>query len=87
MKSNQEGMDAIQGEDGRGMDEEDEEEPPEDEEDDAFQWDPSEYKSVTSSTVRKYFIPTLNFKAETYPELIDWEEANLTEPSFDFGSQ
>ena len=78
MKSNQGGPVEIQGDDGRGTDEEDEELP--EEEDDAFRWEPSEYKSVTSSTVRKFFIPTLNFAAETYPELIDWEVAKLTEP-------
>ena len=28
----------------------------------------------------KFFIPTLNFAAETYPELINWEVVKLTEP-------
>ena len=62
------------------MDEEEDDDPPEEEEGDAFHLDPSEYKSIASSSVRKYFIPTLNFKAKTYPELIDWEVAKLTEP-------
>ena len=80
MKLNQEGAVVIQGDDGRGMDEEEDDDPPEEEEGDAFHLDPSEYKSIASSSNRKYFIPTLNFKAKIYPELIDWEVAKLTEP-------
>ena len=39
-----------------------------------------EIPTFAQSTVRKFVIPKINFKAETYPDLIDWEKVSFTEP-------
>ena len=67
--------------DDDGSDEEDEEDEVEEaEEDDAFTFEASERKAILTSTVRKYVVPKINFKATSYPELIDLNKAGLTEP-------
>ena len=67
--------------DGRGVDEEDDDNEIDDEdEDEAFKLDPFEKKALSSSNIRKFIIPKINFDAQTYAELIDWESAKLTEP-------
>ena len=58
----------------------DENEEDEDDED-CLQLEPSEIAAI-SSKVRKYILPKINFKAETYMELIDWETSQLSEPPF-----
>ena len=67
--------------DGRGVDDLDKNEEDEDDED-SLQWEPSEIAAISSSKVRKYILPKINFKAETYTELIDWETSQLSEPPF-----
>ena len=42
--------------------------------------DPSEKKALSSSNIRKFIIPKINFNAQSYAELIDWEKSKLTEP-------
>ena len=37
-------------------------------------------EAIEKSMIRKFFVPTINFKAETYPDLIDWEKADFSEP-------
>ena len=67
--------------DGRGVDEQDDDnEVDESDSEDAFTLEPSEKKSISSSNVRKFVIPKINFDATTYAELIDWESSKLTEP-------
>ena len=67
--------------DDDGSDEEDEEDEVEEaEEDDAFTFEASERKAILTSTVRKYVVPKINFKATSYTELIDLNKAGLTEP-------
>ena len=67
--------------DGRGVDDLDENEEDEDDED-CLQLEPSEIAAISSSKVWKYILPKINFKAETYTELIDWETSHLSEPPF-----
>ena len=75
-QSNEEDVD-----DGQGVDDLDENEEDEDDED-CLQLEPSEIAAISSSKVRKYILPKINFKAETYTELIDWETSQLSEPPF-----
>ena len=42
--------------------------------------DASEQMAIDNSTLRKFIIPKINFKAKTYPDLIDWNECSFTEP-------
>ena len=67
--------------DGRGVDDLDENEEDEDDED-CLQLEPSEIAAISSSKVWKYILPKINFKAETYMELIDLETLHLSEPPF-----
>ena len=73
-QSNEEDVD-----DGRGVDDLDENE---EADGDCLQLEPSEIAAISSSKVRKYILPKINFKAETYTELIDWETSQLSEPPF-----
>ena len=70
-------QDEADGEEEEGIDEDDGEI-----EDDGEQLilEPSEIKSISSSKIRKFVIPKINFDAKTYTELIDWHSPNLTEP-------
>ena len=70
-QSNEEDVD-----DGRGVDDLDENEEDEDDED-CLQLEPSEIAAISSSKVRKYILPKINFKAETYTET-----SHLSEPPF-----
>ena len=42
--------------------------------------EPYERNAISSSNIRKFVIPKINFAATSYTELIDWNKANLTEP-------
>ena len=42
----------------------------------------SELSAIKDSTVRKFNVPKINFKAKTYPELFDWRTTAITEPPF-----
>ena len=75
-QSNEEDVD-----DGRGVDDLDENEE-DDDDGDCLQLEPSEIAAISSSKVRKYILPKINFKAYTYTELIDWETSQLSEPPF-----
>ena len=49
---------------------------------DCLQLEPSEIAAISSPKVRKYILPKINFIAEMYTELIDWETSQLSEPPF-----
>ena len=66
--------------DDRGVDDIDDDNELSDDEEAAFTLEPSEADAISSSTVRKYRLPKINFMAETYVDLIDWEASFLTEP-------
>ena len=51
-----------------------------DSEDDGLQLDNVEKRAIASSKVRPYLIPKINFDASEYPDLIDWEATQLSEP-------
>ena len=42
-----------------------------------FALDFAEKEAIENSTVRKFVVPNIIFKAETYPDLIDWEKADF----------
>ena len=68
-------------EDGRGVDEiDDDHEAEDDVEDGGLQMDDSEKAAIASSQVCKYVIPKINFDALDYPDMIDWETSQLSEP-------
>ena len=66
--------------DDRGVDEIDDDNELSDDEEAAFTLEPSEANAISSSTIRKYRLPKINFMAESYVDLIDWEQSFLTEP-------
>ena len=67
--------------DDDGSDKEDEDDEVEEaEEDDAFTFEASERKAILTSTVRKYVVPKINFKATSYTQLIDLQKPGITEP-------
>ena len=68
----------------RGVDIEDEDNECSDDEY-AFTLEPSEEAAIANSRVRKYRLPKINFKAESYTDLIDWEASFLTEPPLTLG--
>ena len=41
---------------------------------------PLEIQALEKAKIRKYVVPRLNFQAEVYPDLINWENAFFTEP-------
>ena len=67
-------------EDGRGNDEVDDDNEVDDSEDDSLQLDNVEKQAIALSKFRPYFIPNVNFDASEYPDLIDWEATQLSEP-------
>ena len=67
-------------EDGRGVDEVDDDNEVDDSEDDGPQLDNVDKQAIASSKVRPYLIPKINFDASEYPDLIDWEATQLSEP-------
>lgn len=73
--------------------EEDEEEEEEDEVEEEDDWedevdidaeelilDAAEKAAIQNSTVREFQVPKINFKATSYPNLINWKKATFTEP-------
>lgn len=66
--------------DDRGVDEIDDDNELSDDEEAAFTLEPSEADAISSSTIRKYRLPKINFMADSYVQLIDWEESVLSEP-------
>ena len=42
--------------------------------------EPSEQEAIETSKIRKFIVPQINFKAQTYPDLIDWEHILFSEP-------
>ena len=67
-------------EDEEGVEEEEEEEEEEDGVEEVFSLDPLEKEAIEKSTVRRFIVPKINFKAETYVDLIDWQNTQFTEP-------
>ena len=63
--------------------EKEEEDEQEDEKDDfstSFQLEPSECHAFEKANIRAFIVPKINFKATSYPDLIDWETAIFSEP-------
>ena len=67
--------------DDRGVDEIDDDNEYSDDDDELpLRLEPEESAAIAASTVRKYRLPKVNFQAETYVDLIDWEAECLSEP-------
>ena len=67
--------------DDRGVDEiDDDNEYSSDDDDLPVRLEPEESAAIASANVRKYRVPKVNFQAETYVNLIDWEAVILSEP-------
>ena len=66
--------------DERGVDDIDDDNELSDDEEAAFTLEPSETVAISSSTIRKYCLPKINFMADSYVDLIDWEASCLTAP-------
>ena len=82
MKSQEESH-VFEGEsdDGRGVDEEDDDnEEDDDTEDDILHMDMHEKAAISTSKVREFIIPKINFEETEYPDMIDWETSKLSEP-------
>ena len=35
--------------------------------------EPSELEAIKSAKIQKFVVPKINFEAQTYPDLIDWD--------------
>ena len=67
--------------DDRGVDEiDDDNEYSSDDDELPVRLEPEESAAIGSATIRKYRVPKVNFQAETYVNLIDWEAEILSEP-------
>ena len=42
--------------------------------------EPSELEAIKSAKIQKFVVPKINFEAQTYPDLIDWENSAFSEP-------
>ena len=71
--------------DVRGLDGEDDDNELEDDKENAFTLEPGEEAAISSSRVRKFLLPKINFDAELYIDLIDWEASSLSEPPLTLG--
>ena len=65
--------------DNRGVDDEDDDNECSDDET-PFTLKPSEKFATENAKVRKFKVPKINFLAQSYIELIDWEDTVLSEP-------
>ena len=62
---------------------EDDEEEWEDQEDQfstSFRLETSEQQAIESASIREFKVPDINFKAKSYPDLIDWKKVTFSEP-------
>ena len=66
--------------DDRGVDEIDDDSEYSDDDEFPLRLQPEESAVITAATVSKYRLPKVNFQAETYVDLIDWEAECLSEP-------
>ena len=66
--------------DDRGVDEIDDDSEYSDDDEFPLRLQPEESAVITAVTVSKYCLPKVNFQAETYVDLIDWEAECLSEP-------
>ena len=84
---------AIRADFAKTAEEDGEEETEEEEEEDEDEWededdldteelilDVAEQAAIENSTVRQFDVPKINFKATTYPNLINWKKTAFTEP-------
>ena len=84
---------AIRADLAKTTEEDGEEETEEEEEEDEDEWededdldteelilDVSEQAAIENSTVRQFGVPKINFKATTYPNLINWKKTTFSEP-------
>ena len=79
-KEKEESQDEEEDEEGVEEEVEEEEEEEEDGVEEVFSLDPLEKEAIENSTVRRFIVPKINFKAETYVDLIDWQNTQFTEP-------
>jgi len=66
--------------DDRGVDEIDDDNEYSDDDELPLRLEPEESAAIAASTVWKYRLPKVNFQAETYVDMIDWEAEYLSEP-------
>ena len=66
--------------DHRGVDEIDDDNEYSDDDELPLRLEPEESAAIAASTVRKYRLPKVNFQAETYVDMMDWEAEYLSEP-------
>ena len=57
-----------------------EEEEEEEAEEEVLSLHPEEQEAIDKANIRKFVVPKINFKAKSYPDLIDWETAEFSEP-------
>ena len=69
-KEKEESQDEEEDEEGVEEEVEEEEEEEEDGVEEVFSLDPLEKEAIENSTVRRFIVPKINFKAETYVDLI-----------------
>ena len=67
--------------DNRGVDDLDDDNECSDDET-PFTLEPAEKFAIENAKVRKFKVPKINFLAQSYTELIDWENTALSEPPF-----
>ena len=60
--------------------EKEEEEEEEEAEEEVLSLHPEEQEAIDKANIRKFVVPKINFKAKSYPDLIDWETAKFSEP-------
>ena len=57
-----------------------EEEEEEEAEEEVLSLHPEEQEAIDKANIWKFVVPKINFKAKSYPDLIDWETAEFSEP-------
>ena len=57
-----------------------EEEEEEEAEEEVLSLHPEEQEAIDKANIRKFVVLKINFKAKSYPDLIDWETAEFSEP-------
>ena len=58
---------------------EEEEEEEEEAEEEVLSLHPEEQEAIDKANIRKFVVPKINFKAKSYPDLIDWETASFSD--------
>ena len=66
------------------MEEDDEWEDEEDIDAEELTHDAAERAAIQNLTIREFQVPKINFKATSYPNLINWKKTTFTEPPMTF---